>query len=180
LAVLFKLVVAMVGARSHVDAPITVADVALLDEAELPVYTVLVPLFREANVVNVVNELAANLARLDYPTSKLQILILCEEVDTETIDAIRAASLPGLERLRLPIPLGGTSNHFRTRALDDLRGWDPFNVNEDADLGIRAAALGHTVGVVPSTTFEEANSCSPWRCCRPAGSGSTAAMPPRT
>jgi cellulose synthase/poly-beta-1,6-N-acetylglucosamine synthase-like glycosyltransferase len=65
--------------------------------------------------------------------------------------------LPGLDKLRLPIPLGGTSNHFRTDGLRRLGGWDPFNVTEDADLGIRAAALGYTVGVVNSTTFEEAN-----------------------
>ncbi len=45
--------------------------------------------------------------------------------------------LPGLEALRLPIPLGGTSNHFRTQPLRDLGGWDPYNVTEDADLGIR-------------------------------------------
>ncbi len=50
--------------------------------------------------------------------------------------------LPGLEALQLPIPLGGTSNHFRTEALRKLGGWDPFNVTEDADLGIRASALG--------------------------------------
>jgi cellulose synthase/poly-beta-1,6-N-acetylglucosamine synthase-like glycosyltransferase len=65
--------------------------------------------------------------------------------------------LPGLDRLRLPIPLGGTSNHFRTRGLRMLGGWDPFNVTEDADLGIRAAVLGRTVGVINSTTYEEAN-----------------------
>jgi len=65
--------------------------------------------------------------------------------------------LPGLDRLRLPIPLGGTSNHFRTDALKELGGWDPFNVTEDADLGIRASAQGYRVGVVNSTTFEEAN-----------------------
>jgi cellulose synthase/poly-beta-1,6-N-acetylglucosamine synthase-like glycosyltransferase len=65
--------------------------------------------------------------------------------------------LPGLDALDLPIPLGGTSNHFRTDALRQLGGWDPFNVTEDADLGIRASALGYTVGVVNSTTYEEAN-----------------------
>jgi cellulose synthase/poly-beta-1,6-N-acetylglucosamine synthase-like glycosyltransferase len=65
--------------------------------------------------------------------------------------------LPGLDALKLPIPLGGTSNHFRTDALRQLGGWDPFNVTEDADLGIRASALGYTVGVVNSTTYEEAN-----------------------
>ena len=47
--------------------------------------------------------------------------------------------LPGLDACDLPIPLGGTSNHFRTDALRELGGWDPYNVTEDADLGIRAA-----------------------------------------
>ncbi len=65
--------------------------------------------------------------------------------------------LPGLDRLRLPIPLGGTSNHFRTAVLRELGGWDPFNVTEDADLGIRAAMHGYRVGIINSTTFEEAN-----------------------
>ena len=65
--------------------------------------------------------------------------------------------LPGLDRLRMPIPLGGTSNHFRTNVLRELGGWDPFNVTEDADLGIRAAMHGYRVGIINSTTFEEAN-----------------------
>ena len=65
--------------------------------------------------------------------------------------------LPGLETLKLPIPLGGTSNHFRTDRLLELGGWDPFNVTEDADLGIRASKRGYTVGVINSTTYEEAN-----------------------
>lgn len=65
--------------------------------------------------------------------------------------------LPGLDRLRMPIPLGGTSNHFRTAVLRELGGWDPFNVTEDADLGIRAAMHGYRVGIINSTTFEEAN-----------------------
>ena len=69
--------------------------------------------------------------------------------------------LRGLVALKLPVPLGGTSNHFRTSVLRDLGGWDPFNVTEDADLGIRASALGYTVGVINSTTFEEANSATP-------------------
>ena len=66
--------------------------------------------------------------------------------------------LPGLFALRLPIPLGGTSNHFRTAVLRELGGWDPFNVTEDADLGMRASYRGYRVGVLNSTTFEEANS----------------------
>ena len=65
--------------------------------------------------------------------------------------------LPGLERLNMPIPLGGTSNHFRTDVLRELHAWDPFNVTEDADLGIRIGQKGYRVGVVDSTTFEEAS-----------------------
>jgi len=65
--------------------------------------------------------------------------------------------LPGLERLGLPIPLGGTSNHFRIDVLRELHAWDPFNVTEDADLGIRIGQRGYRVGVVDSTTFEEAS-----------------------
>ncbi len=73
--------------------------------------------------------------------------------------------LPGLERLKIPIPLGGTSNHFKTSVLRELRGWDPFNVTEDADLGIRLAQKGYRVGIVDSTTFEEA-SCEAWQWIR--------------
>lgn len=65
--------------------------------------------------------------------------------------------LPGLYALDLPIPLGGTSNHFRTDALRQLDGWDPYNVTEDADLGIRIAANGLRTAILPSTTWEEAN-----------------------
>src|SRR5262249_20719397 len=36
--------------------------------------------------------------------------------------------LPGLDRLGMPIPLGGTSNHFKMSVLRELHGWDPFNV----------------------------------------------------
>ena len=66
------------------------------------------------------------------------------------------AMLPGLDRLGLPIPLGGTSNHFRVDALRELGGWDPHNVTEDADLGLRAAVEELRVGVIDSETDEEA------------------------
>lgn len=247
-SVAFKFVVCLVGAGQERVDEISDADVAALDETDLPVFTVLVPVFREANVVG---HLVSNLAALDYPRDRLQILLLLEEGDDETIAAAKAARppasitlrivpagppqtkpkacnvglffargeylvifdaedrpdpdqlkkaviafrrggdsmvcvqgalnywnadenaltrlftleysfwfdymLPGLDHLGLPIPLGGTSNHFRTDALRQLGGWDPFNVTEDADLGIRASATGHRVGVIRSTTFEEAN-----------------------
>jgi cellulose synthase/poly-beta-1,6-N-acetylglucosamine synthase-like glycosyltransferase len=64
--------------------------------------------------------------------------------------------LPGLEYLGTPIPLGGTSNHFRTDFLRVVNAWDPFNVAEDADLGVRLTRLGYHSTVAPSTTYEEA------------------------
>jgi len=64
--------------------------------------------------------------------------------------------LPGLDRLGVPMPLGGTSNHFRISALKAIHGWDPFNVTEDADLGIRLTRLGLRVRTLESTTYEEA------------------------
>ncbi|EXG79906.1 glycosyltransferase family 2 protein [Cryptosporangium arvum] len=246
--VAFKFAVCMVGARHERFETVSDDDVRALSDENLPMYTVLVPVYREANVVK---DLLANLGDLDWPKERLEVLLLLEADDTETIEAARAADppatftfvvvpddlpktkpkacnvglylargdflviydaedrpdpdqlkkaliafrrggddlvcvqaalnywnaeenwltrmftleysfwfdymLPGLERLRLPIPLGGTSNHFRVDALRELGGWDPFNVTEDADLGIRAAALGKTVGVVNSTTYEEAN-----------------------
>ena len=65
--------------------------------------------------------------------------------------------LPGLKDLRFPVPLGGTSNHFRIGALRQLGAWDAFNVTEDADLGMRLSAHGLACGILPSTTEEEAN-----------------------
>jgi cellulose synthase/poly-beta-1,6-N-acetylglucosamine synthase-like glycosyltransferase len=65
---------------------------------------------------------------------------------------------PGLAEIGSPIPLGGTSNHFRTSVLKSIHGWDAWNVTEDADLGIRLARLGYDVRDLPSSTLEEAPS----------------------
>src|SRR5512139_1315324 len=70
--------------------------------------------------------------------------------------ALFDALLPALDRLRLPVPLGGTSNHFRMSALKWLMAWAPFNVTEDADLGMRLARSGYRCTMVHSTTYEEA------------------------
>jgi cellulose synthase/poly-beta-1,6-N-acetylglucosamine synthase-like glycosyltransferase len=248
----FKFIIAMLGAKFDVVERVSDADVAALLDRDLPKYSVLVPVFREANIVA---QLVANLGKIDYPVDKLEVLVLIEEEDTLTRDAFLAANPPphfqivtipkgapqtkpracnvglffatgdflviydaedtpdpdqlkkavvafqrggdktvcvqaslnyfnanenvltrmftleysywfdymlaGLDAADLPIPLGGTSNHFRTAALVDLGGWDPYNVTEDADLGIRASALGYRVGVVNSTTMEEANTSIP-------------------
>lgn len=66
--------------------------------------------------------------------------------------------LPGFQSIAAPIPLGGTSNHFRAHLLHELGGWDAFNVTEDCDLGMRLAKRGYTTAIIDSTTHEEANS----------------------
>lgn len=246
---MFKFLIALRGSRYDLVARVSADEIAALEDAELPIYTVLVPVFREARIVG---RLVENLGRLDYPAEKLEVIILVEEEDDETRDAIAHSDPPsnfivvtvpkgspqtkpracnvglevargeflviydaedapepdqlkktviafgragesvavmqaslnyfnarenlltrmfaleysywfdymltGLDARDLPIPLGGTSNHFRTAALRELGGWDPYNVTEDADLGIRASALGFRVGVVDSTTMEEATS----------------------
>jgi cellulose synthase/poly-beta-1,6-N-acetylglucosamine synthase-like glycosyltransferase len=71
--------------------------------------------------------------------------------------------LPGIAALRLPLPLGGSSNHFRTASLCDVGGWDAYNVTEDADLGLRLARFGYRTGVISSSTYEEAPArLGPW------------------
>ena len=65
--------------------------------------------------------------------------------------------LPALAANRMPMPLGGTSNHFRIDVLRSIGGWDPHNVTEDADLGFRLARVGYQSGILESVTYEEAN-----------------------
>jgi len=67
-------------------------------------------------------------------------------------------TLPGLQSLNSALPLGGTSNHFDTEILKKLQGWDPFNVTEDADLGVRLFQEGYRTAIIDSTTYEEATS----------------------
>jgi len=221
---------------------------ARLGPDDLPVYTVLVPLYRETNIVR---QLIAGLEAIRYPRHKLDIKLILEESDIymrravarldlkapfevltvpclgpqtkpkalnyglafargdlvtiydaedipEPRQLLHAAALfaaappevaclqaslafynpgenwltrqfaaeyamlfdlllPVLAGLGMPLPLGGTSNHFRRRALERIGGWDPHNVTEDADLGIRLARLGYEAATFGSTTNEEAN-----------------------
>lgn len=68
--------------------------------------------------------------------------------------ALFEVTLPALARLGMPLPLGGTSNHFRVDVLRRVGGWDPWNVTEDADLGFRLHRLGYRCGVLRSPTWE--------------------------
>ncbi|MGE7370666.1 glycosyltransferase [Neorhizobium sp. NPDC001467] len=230
-------------------------------QPDLPVYTVMVALYREAAVAE---QLVRSLERLDWPASLLDIKLVCEGDDEETIAALNALSLrphfeivsvppcqprtkpkaltyalsgargqylviydaedrphpqqlreaharfcrdggdlaclqaplvitnarasflsalfaveyaalframlPMLAAYRLPMPLGGTSNHFRTSALIAVGGWDPFNMTEDADLGVRlyrhgyrsATLFRHTLEDAPTTAAEWLNQRTRW------------------
>lgn len=63
--------------------------------------------------------------------------------------------LRGLKRLNMPIPLGGTSNHFKVSVLREIGMWDSYNVTEDADLGIRLHMCGYKTAMLNSYTLEE-------------------------
>lgn len=227
--------------------PVPLAPLQPVRNSDLPVYTVLVALYREARIVP---QLIAALSRLRWPRSKLEIKLVCEADDHETLQALRAMRLrpcveiievppgeprtkpkalayalplcsgefitlydaedhphpqqlieawqrfrasddrlaclqaplgvvpsqtgllprlfafeyaglfrgllPWLSRHRLILPLGGTSNHFRRTALEKVGAWDPCNVTEDADLGLRLARHGYRSETITRPTLEDA------------------------
>lgn len=99
-------------------------------------------------------------ARLNYYNRNENWLTRCFAIEYASLFDI---SLPALERLGIPIPLGGTSNHIRVKTLRALYDWDPFNVTEDADLGIRLAMNGYHTRMLDSITLEEATiAFKPW------------------
>lgn len=98
-----------------------------------------------------------------------QLACLQAPIDVENgrdgvVPRMFAFEYAGLFRRMLPflgsrgvfIPLGGTSNHFRRAALDEVGGWDPYNVTEDADLGARLARFGYRTDVLSLPTGEDA------------------------
>ena len=99
-------------------------------------------------------------ARLNFYNSSDNLLTRCFALEYM---AWFDLYLPGLHSLRGVIPLGGTSNHFRTATLRSLHGWDPWNVTEDCELGVRLARAGQETRILDSTTWEEAVSqFQPW------------------
>ncbi|UYV38547.1 glycosyltransferase [Rhodobacteraceae bacterium D3-12] len=95
---------------------------------------------------------------LDYYNSQQNWLSRCFTIEYA---AWFRLMLPGMSRLGLAIPLGGTTLFFRRAALEELGGWDAHNVTEDADLGFRLARHGYRTEVISTTTSEEAN-CRVW------------------
>lgn len=252
LTFVFRSILAWVGSDRHIDVKVTDHQVKQLRDIDLPIYTVLMPMYKEEAILPY---LARAMRSLDYPLSKLDIKLVLEEDDEGTINAAKALglesifeiirvptsfpktkpkacnyalnfvrgkfvtiydgedrpepdqlkkalcafhnsaenvavvqgrlnyfnaeenwltrmftleyslwfdfNLPALEALKIPVPLGGTSNHFKIEPLIQFDGWDPYNVAEDADLGVRFTQCGYRVGVVNSTTFEEANNHVP-------------------
>jgi len=245
--VMFRMYVTVRGARSEELIKVSRQEIDAL--TDLPVYTILLPLYREAGVLP---QLLKACEELDYPAAKLDIKLLLEEDDTETLEVMTQIQLPpnfdvlvvpaegprtkpkacnyglqfargeycvifdaedipasdqlkkalavfrrsgqhigcvqaklnyynpsqnaitkwfsleytawfdfflpGLVDLGLPVPLGGSSNHFPTRLLRELGAWDPNNVTEDADLGMRLHRAGFQTALMDSVTLEEANS----------------------
>lgn len=247
-AIGFKFLLTLYGSRMETSQKISKAELSQVKDEELPFYTILLPVFRESEVIH---KLVWNLKSIDYPLEKLDVKLLIESDDSMTYEAVKNMNfpcifepvvvpyampktkpkacnyglyfskgkyltiydaedipdskqlklvyslfqklsdeyvvvqcalnyfnkkenlltrlftleysywfdymLPGLDSLDVPIPLGGTSNHFRFDRLMELGGWDGFNVTEDADLGLRAYAKSYKVTVLDSTTLEEAN-----------------------
>ena len=249
LMVVYKFVLVANAVGTDLEVPITQEEIDSLRDDELPLYTILVPVYKEAAVLPTLLKAIKN---LDYPKIKLDVKVLLEQDDDETINAFHKFNppdfikgvivptslpktkpkacnyglihakgellvifdaedkpdpdqlkkivvafnkspsnviclqaklnyfnrqqnlltqwfsseysmwfdlfLPGLDAQNVPIPLGGTSNHFKKFALIEAGAWDPHNMTEDADLGIRLYKLGYRTKIVDSTTYEEANS----------------------
>jgi hypothetical protein len=108
--------------------------------------------------------IAASALEADPGLDCVQAELVIDNAEENALTAMFAAEyaglfgvlLPFLGRRRLPMPLGGTSNHFRTTALRELGHWDAFNVTEDADLGIRLSRLRYRTDTLDTETSEEA------------------------
>ena len=103
-------------------------------------------------------KLACVQGTLDFYNSRSNWLSRCFTIEYATWFRI---VLPGLARLKLPVPLGGTTLFFRRHILEELGAWDAHNVTEDADIGIRLTRFGYHTELLPTVTLEEAN-CRGW------------------
>ncbi|NHN32941.1 glycosyltransferase family 2 protein [Paenibacillus agricola] len=246
---IFKFLIVMFGTRENAQMRFTKEEIDAIDERSLPIYTILVPMYKESEVIP---HLLGNIEQIDYPKSKLDVRLLIEQDDIEAQELLKEMNLPpyyttivvphslpktkpkacnyglirargeyvvifdaedrpdsdqlkkvhaafvknadncaciqaklnyfnseqnmltrwftheysmwfelllpGVMQLDIPIPLGGTSNHFKMKILKEINAWDPYNVTEDADLGIRLYKSGYSTAIVDSRTWEEANS----------------------
>lgn len=97
---------------------------------------------------------------LDYYNPRTNWLARCFTIEYA---AWFRVLLPGVARLGLVVPLGGTTLFFRRDALEQVGAWDAWNVTEDADLGVRLHRRGWRTEILDTTTDEEANCRAlPW------------------
>lgn len=244
----FRFLLAGIATIDDVMVDVTETELAGVNEPGLPLYTILLPLYREADAIP---QLVEGIEGLDYPKHKIDVIVLIESDDEATGEALadyglprwwtvirvppgeprtkpKACNygmlfargqylvvydaedlpesdqlkkavlafgkanasticfqclvtyynrsrtllsrlftlehwywfdviLPGLAALGMPIPLGGTSNHFHLGKLRAMGGWDAWNLTEDADLSVRISIENQRVSVLRSTTREEAN-----------------------
>ena len=109
---------------------------------------------------NAAPDVACLQARLNYYNANDNLLTRFFTIEYAMLFEVM---LYGLQRLAIPLPLGGTSNHLSLARLRALGEWDPYNVTEDADLGVRLAILGFRTEMLDSYTLEEApNSIPAW------------------
>ena len=103
---------------------------------------------------NCASDVACLQGVLDYYNDSSNWLTRCFTIEYASWFRI---VLPGLERLGLVVPLGGTTLFFKRDILEKLGGWDAHNVTEDADLGVRLARAGYRTELIATITAEEAN-----------------------
>ncbi len=100
-----------------------------LKDADWPLYTILCPLYREAQVVP---QFVQAMLALDYPPEKLQVLFLTEADDTETHNAIRALALPPNFKI-LVVPDGKPRTKPRACNYGLMHAQGPYVVIYDAE-----------------------------------------------
>jgi glycosyltransferase XagB len=96
--------------------------------------------------------LACVQCRLGYYNYNENWLTNMFEIEYETLFNF---ILPAAVQLGFPIPLGGTSNHLKTKILREIGGWDQYNITEDADLGLKLSLNNYKTTVIDSVTYEE-------------------------
>jgi hypothetical protein len=99
-------------------------------------------------------EVACLQGRLDFFNTRVNLIARCF---TAEYAGWFGLFLQGLDRMRLPIPLGGTTLFLRREVLARTGPWDAHNVTEDADLGMRLYRHGYRVSLIDTVTQEEAN-----------------------
>ena len=113
-----------------------------------------------ARFAEVPSDVACLQGRLDYYNARHNWL---SRLFTIEYAAWFRVLLPGVQRLGLVVPLGGTTVFLRRDVLEKVGGWDAHNVTEDAELGLRLARAGYETQIVDTTTYEEANAATiPW------------------